>query len=80
MADNEHSLRVSIVSTGEEILRGEVVDTNAAFASELLDDAGFALGRRYTCGDALDELVATFETALGEAVAVICCGGLGPTK
>ncbi len=73
-------MRVSIVSTGEEILRGEVLDTNAAFASELLDDAGFAMGRRYTCGDAQEELTATLAAALAEADAVICCGGLGPTS
>ncbi len=72
-------MRVSIVSTGEEILRGEVLDTNAAFAAAALDERGFALGPRFTCGDAASELEATLRAALDTAEVVVCSGGLGPT-
>ncbi|MBN2497867.1 MAG: competence/damage-inducible protein A [Deltaproteobacteria bacterium] len=72
-------MRVSLVSTGEEILRGEVLDTNAALAAAKLDARGFALVRRHTCGDGLDGIRETLELALAEADAVIVCGGLGPT-
>ncbi len=72
-------MRISLVSTGEEILCGEVLDTNAPHASTLLADHGFSIVRRHTCGDSLDDLTGTFRMALEEADAVICCGGLGPT-
>ncbi len=74
-----NSFRIDLVSTGEEILRGEVIDTNAAFASEVLDEKGFHIGRRYTCGDDPKELKDTLEAAVVDSAAVIVCGGLGPT-
>ncbi len=77
MCDN--FFRVSLVSTGEEILRGEVLDTNASFASELLDDNGFSIYRRYTCGDEPKEIQETIHDAVRDADVVIICGGLGPT-
>ncbi|MBW1872192.1 MAG: CinA family nicotinamide mononucleotide deamidase-related protein, partial [Deltaproteobacteria bacterium] len=73
-------MRVSLVSTGDEILLGEVLDTNASYAASLLADHGFSIGRHYTVGDNLDELISVFKSALSEADAVICCGGLGPTR
>lgn len=72
-------MKISLLSTGEEILRGEVVDTNAAWAAELLDRKGFELGLRLTCGDGLADLVHALRLALSEADVVISCGGLGPT-
>jgi nicotinamide-nucleotide amidase len=73
-------MRVDLISTGDEILYGEIVDTNAPLAASLLADCGFAVGRHHTCGDELSDLTATLKLALGEADAVICCGGLGPTQ
>ena len=73
-------MRVDLISTGDEILYGEVVDTNTSFAAALLADYGFAVGRHHTCGDDLRDLTATLKLALDEADAVVCCGGLGPTQ
>jgi nicotinamide-nucleotide amidase len=73
-------MRVDLISTGDEILYGEVVDTNTSRAASLLFDHGFKVGRHHTCGDDLDDLTATLKLALQEADAVICCGGLGPTQ
>jgi nicotinamide-nucleotide amidase len=73
-------LRVALISTGEEILRGEALDTNAAFAASELDTRGFEVVRRYTCGDGLEDNVDVLRLALAEADAVIACGGLGPTQ
>jgi nicotinamide-nucleotide amidase len=75
----EPAMKISLVSTGEEILRGEVVDTNAAWAAELLDRKGFELSLRLTCGDGLADLSHCLRLALSEADVVISCGGLGPT-
>jgi competence/damage-inducible protein CinA-like protein len=73
-------MRVSLVSTGDEILLGEVLDTNASYSASLLADHGFSIGRHYTVGDNLDELTSVFKLAISQADAVICCGGLGPTQ
>jgi nicotinamide-nucleotide amidase len=73
-------MRVDLISTGDEILYGEVVDTNTPFAAALLTDHGFAVGRHHTCGDDLEDLTATLKPALDEADVVVCCGGLGPTQ
>jgi nicotinamide-nucleotide amidase len=73
-------MRVDLISTGDEILNGEVVDTNTPLAAALLADYGFKVGRHHTCGDDLHDLTATLKLALDEADAVICCGGLGPTQ
>lgn len=73
-------MRVDLISTGDEILYGEIVDTNTAFAAALLADYGFKVGRHHTCGDDLPDLTATLKLALEEADAVICSGGLGPTQ
>jgi len=73
-------MRVDLISTGDEILYGEVVDTNTSLAAALLADYGFKVGRHHTCGDDLADLTATLKLAIEEADAVICCGGLGPTQ
>ena len=72
-------MRTSLLSTGEEILRGEVLDSNAAWAAETLDLRGFPLWRHLTCGDDLEEIRSPMAAGLEQAEALIVCGGLGPT-
>lgn len=72
-------MRLSIVSTGEEVLRGQIADENALFLSRALVDLGLEVGRRFTCGDGLDDLTRTIAGALRDADALIGSGGLGPT-
>ncbi len=72
-------MRLSIVSTGEEVLRGEIADENASFLSRALVDLGLEVGRRFTCGDGLADLTRTIAEALRDADVLIGSGGLGPT-
>ena len=72
-------MRISLISTGDEILFGEVQDTNTTYAANNLCDAGFEIYRHHTCGDSLDDLKNLMSQALEESDIVICCGGLGPT-
>lgn len=73
-------MNVVIVSTGEEVLYGDIVDTNAAWFSRRLFEQGFEIDKRVTLGDSLGDLVNEF-CALGqEAKLVIVSGGLGPTS
>jgi nicotinamide-nucleotide amidase len=72
-------MRIILLSTGEEVLRGEIVDTNAAFAAASLDDHGFVIGRHLVCGDEQGDLVGTTRQALTDGDVIIASGGLGPT-
>ncbi len=73
------SLRCEILSTGDEVLTGQIADTNAAFLADAMGSLGFEVARHTTVGDDRGMLEAAFRT-LGEgADVVLCTGGLGPT-
>ncbi len=73
-------VKVSMLSTGEEVLHGDIVDTNASWLSELFFQQGFALHSRSTVGDKLDDLVAEITRLSHSHDVVIVNGGLGPTS
>jgi nicotinamide-nucleotide amidase len=68
-----------ILSVGEELLLGDVVDTNAALLSRFLREAGYTVLHRQTCGDDPDRLEKAMTLALSRADVVLVTGGLGPT-
>lgn len=72
-------MRIEIVSTGDEIVTGLVVDTNAAWLSALLLEQGWQVRRRATVGDNLNDLKAVLRESAERAEVVLVCGGLGPT-
>lgn len=53
-------LNVEMLSTGDEVLHGQIVDTNAAWLADFFFNQGLPLTRRNTVGDNLDDLVAIF--------------------
>ena len=73
-------MRASIITIGDEILIGQIVDTNAAFISRLLNDAGITVGERVSVGDDRGQIVRTLEREMAGSEIVILTGGLGPTK
>lgn len=72
-------IRCFIITTGEEVLSGQCVDTNASWISRQLIRAGVEIGQRITVGDRMDDLVRVFRDAARSADLVIVNGGLGPT-
>ena len=70
---------IALISTGEELLTGETIDTNSAWLASAIWERGFSVSRMLTCGDALDELVWALSEAALASDKVICTGGLGPT-
>jgi nicotinamide-nucleotide amidase len=72
-------LRFEILSTGDEVLTGTVVDTNAAFLAEAASDLGFAVAQHTTVGDDRDSLRQALTDLGARADIVLCTGGLGPT-
>lgn len=73
-------MRAEIISTGDEIRTGTLVDTNTAFLAQELEDLGIEVIRHSTVGDDLDALCALFTEAGQRADAVLVSGGLGPTS
>ncbi len=68
-----------ILSTGDEITTGKVVDTNANFLAEKLAENGIDLVSVITVGDVPERLEWAWKTAIGLSDIVISTGGIGPT-
>ncbi|MBQ0529519.1 nicotinamide mononucleotide deamidase-related protein YfaY [Providencia rettgeri] len=73
-------LVVEMLSTGDEVLYGQIIDTNAAWLADCFFQQGLPLSSRTTVGDNLDCLVATFLERSLSADILIVNGGLGPTS
>lgn len=73
-------LNVEMLSTGDEVLYGQIVDTNAAWLADYLFSQGLLLTRRSTTGDNLAQLVAILQERSQHADILIVNGGLGPTS
>ncbi|MDX9787567.1 MAG: CinA family nicotinamide mononucleotide deamidase-related protein [Desulfobacterales bacterium] len=72
-------MRAEILSTGEEVLNGAIVDSNSAYISQKLDEMGLRVARHSTVGDDITELVTVIREIGGRADVAIVTGGLGPT-
>lgn len=72
-------MNAEIISIGTELLLGHVVNTNAAFLSGKLAEAGIDVYRHTTVGDNPARLTTAIVRALGRSDIVIMSGGLGPT-
>jgi len=72
-------MKVTIISTGEELVRGETPDTNASFIARALDERGFVVVRLLTIGDDARQLEEELLRTTEDSEAVLITGGLGPT-
>ena len=70
----------SICTIGDEILIGQIVDTNSSHISQALEEIGVKVTRMTSFGDDHDEIVCNLTNELTHNVIVITTGGLGPTK
>ncbi len=73
-------LNVEMLSTGDEVLHGQIIDTNAAWLADFFFNQGLPLTRLNTVGDDLDALVAILRERSEQADVLIVNGGLGPTS
>ncbi|MBV9661466.1 MAG: competence/damage-inducible protein A [Acidimicrobiales bacterium] len=73
-------MRCEVLAVGTELLLGQVVDTNSAWIGEQLAAAGIDSHHQTKVGDNQARIVACIRAALARSDAVVCCGGLGPTK
>lgn len=73
-------LRVEMLSTGDEVLHGQIVDTNATWLADYLFQQGMPMSGRETVGDNLSSLIETLQERSHIADVLIVNGGLGPTS
>jgi nicotinamide-nucleotide amidase len=74
------TLTVEILSTGDELLTGQVVDTNSTWLMDRLWDLGLMVRRKTLVGDDRADLRAAIEETCGRADVVVMSGGMGPTE
>ncbi|MHC4250124.1 MAG: CinA family nicotinamide mononucleotide deamidase-related protein [Planctomycetota bacterium] len=73
-------MRIELVSTGDELVLGQIADTNAAEIAAALEEEGLSVSRVTVVGDDRAEIARAYGEALGRADVVIATGGLGPTE
>jgi nicotinamide-nucleotide amidase len=73
-------MKASIVTIGDEILIGQIVDTNSGFIAKALDKIGVQIHEMISISDDKKHILDTFSTMQDKVELVIITGGLGPTK
>ena len=73
-------MKADIITIGDEILIGQIIDTNSAWIAARLGEIGVSIRRKYSIGDRREEIISAVEESLTKAEVTIITGGLGPTK
>ena len=73
-------MKASIVTIGDEILIGQILDTNSQYIAKSLDKIGIDIVSILSISDDADQIKNTFSSLQNEVDLVIITGGLGPTK
>lgn len=73
-------IKAEVVTIGDEILYGQIVDTNTQWISSELDKIGVKTNRKISIGDDESEILNMLSESLERVEIVIITGGLGPTK
>ncbi|MGK9118245.1 competence/damage-inducible protein A [Olivibacter jilunii] len=73
-------MTAEIITIGDEILIGQIVDTNSAWIAQQLNRIGIALVQITSIADQGDAIRQALSSATSRADIILCTGGLGPTK
>lgn len=73
-------MTVDIITIGDELLIGQVVDTNSAYMAAQLNKSGFSVNRSISIHDSREEILSALNESLERSEIVLMTGGLGPTK
>ena len=69
-----------IITIGDEILIGQIVDTNSAWMAQQLNTLGIGVNRIISVSDKHDEIISAFNESIQRVKLVLVTGGLGPTR
>ena len=73
-------ITATIITIGDEILIGQIVDTNSVSIAKRLNAIGITVKEKLSIGDNAEQIEATLKRAHSQSQVVIITGGLGPTK
>ncbi|MBO7213013.1 MAG: CinA family nicotinamide mononucleotide deamidase-related protein [Rikenellaceae bacterium] len=73
-------MNAEIITIGDEILIGQIVDTNSAWLGQRLGELGIRVFRITSVSDSADEIASAIDCAMNRSQLVLVTGGLGPTK
>lgn len=73
-------VEVEIITIGDELLIGQVIDTNSAWIARQLNKVGMDVQYKSTVGDVESDIIDAFNKALSRVSVVLVTGGIGPTK
>ena len=73
-------MRAHIITIGDEILIGQIIDTNSAFISKELIKIGIEVSKIISIGDSKKEILSSLKNSHNKCDIVIITGGLGPTN
>ncbi|MDH6354432.1 nicotinamide-nucleotide amidase [Dysgonomonas sp. PH5-45] len=73
-------MKTAIITIGDEILIGQIVDTNSAWISEKMTQAGFEIEGKISIGDDAEQIKDTITRTFKSVDVILMTGGLGPTK
>ena len=73
-------MKAAIITIGDEILIGQIVDTNSAFIAKSLDRIGVEIHEMISISDSKQHILDTFAKFQNKVDLVLITGGLGPTK
>ena len=71
--------QATIITIGDELLIGQVIDTNSAWMAQQLNKAGIRVARRVAVGDVWDEIWRALDDESKHSDIILITGGLGPT-
>jgi len=74
------NIYATIITIGDELLIGQVIDTNSAWIAQQLNKIGIAVKKRISVGDVADEIWDALDIESKGADIVLITGGLGPTS
>jgi nicotinamide-nucleotide amidase len=74
------TIRAEVITIGDEILFGQITDTNTQWIGSQLTDIGIRPVRKTSVGDLREDILAAFSEASKRVDIVVVTGGLGPTK
>ena len=74
------NIYATIITIGDELLIGQVIDTNSAWIAQQLNKIGIAVKKRISVGDVADEIWDALDMESKDADLVLITGGLGPTS
>jgi nicotinamide-nucleotide amidase len=74
------NVNASIITIGDELLIGQVIDTNSSWIAQQLNNTGVSVKRRVAVGDSAEEIIKALDEEGNASDIILMTGGLGPTS